>query len=185
MITTDLNATLTEIRSAREAGDTARAVVYFAMIAHDLREELAEFAGLDGKVDEDGKLDSDLVRQSVKDICELPATADNAPIFAALHALLAGDNVEPTYSAGRWRLAYEVEHLGHYVYEGEPGEDFYPETYGLTLCLSQPDTHWMEPCEATDEALLTSPTWDADEGTGDIVCAFPVNGKWAAWVQVR
>jgi hypothetical protein len=59
-----------------------------------------------------------------------------------------------------------------------------PNGYQATLVLGA-DPHYIEPCEAGDEAQLDAPTWDADEGTGDLVCAFPVNRKWVAWVQVR
>lgn len=180
MTSNDINITLSEIRSAREAGDDARALVFFAKINPELREELADFAGIG--VDEDGKFDAETVRQAVKDICELRPTAENAPIFAALHDLLtdAAINIEQTWTTGKWVLALYAPRLAHYVVEGEIDPNAYPST----LVIGE-DSHWIEPCEAGDEAALYAPTWDADEGTGDIVCAFPVNGKWVAWVQVR
>ena len=182
MTSNDLNAILSEIRSAREEGDTARALVFFAKIDRALREELADFAGVE--VDEDGMFEAETVREAVKAICDLPASDINAPIFAALHDLLLGasDNVVQTWSTGRWSLAFEADHLAHYVIDTE---DFDPNAYPATLVLDGADPHYIEPCEAGDAGRLDEPTWDADEGTSDIVCAFPVNGKWAAWVQVR
>lgn len=181
MTSNDLNAILSEIRSAREADDTARALVFFAKIDRTLREELADFAGVE--VDEDGMFEAEAVREAVKAICDLPASDLNAPIFAALHDLLLGasDNVVQTWSTGRWSLAFEADHLAHYATD----EEINPNAYPATLVLGGEDAHWIEPCEAGDEAQLDAPTWDADEGTSDIVCAFPVNGKWVAWVQVR
>lgn len=147
----------------------------------DLREELADFAGIE--VDEDGKFDAETVRQAVKDICELRHVAENAPIFAALHDLLtdAATNIEQTWTTGKWSLAFSAPCLAHYVVEGEINPNAYPST----LVIGE-ESHWIEPCEGhAAAAMLVAPTWDADEGTGDIVCAFPVGGKWVAWVQVR
>lgn len=169
MTSNDINATLSEIRSAREAGDEVRLTLRFMQLPAELRAEFSEFAGVE--CDEDGEVDRVTIRSAIKAACELDALSGNADVFALLDATLA--------QLPKWRRAFESPYLGHYV----ASEEIDPNAYPSTLVLGGSDAHWIEPCEAGDEARLDAPTWDADEGAGTLVVAFPVRGGWTAWSE--
>lgn len=169
MTTNDLNEILSSIRSARESGDDVRLALNFLAIPAERRAEFSEFAGID--CDEDGDVDQDVTRDAIKGACEMDATSGNADVFAMLNALLS--------MLPRWSLVFEAAHLGHYSAD----EEIDPNALPATLVLAPDEAHWIEPCDHADEARLDAPTWDADEGSGTIVCAFPVRGQWVAWVE--
>lgn len=168
MTTTDLNEILSSIRSAREGDDDVRLALNFLAIPAERRAEFSEFAGVE--CDEDGDVEMDVVRDAIKGACELDATSGNADVFAMLDALLS--------TLPKWSRAFEAAHLGHYAVD----EEIDPNEHLVTLVLGE-NANWIEPCDHADEARLDAPTWDADEGSGTIVCAFPVRGQWVAWVE--
>jgi hypothetical protein len=166
MTSQDINIILSEIRSAREAGDEARLTLRFMQLPAELRAEFAEFAGVE--CDEDGEVDKDTIRSAIKAACELDALSGNTDVFAMLDAALA--------QMPKWRRVFEAPYLGHYV----AIEEIDPNDYPATLVLGE-EAHWIEPCEHGDEGRLDAPTWDADEGAGTLVVAYPVRGGWTAW----